>query len=495
MNQSAFRRIFLFIGMILLLLGSVHVNAQDVENNHFIYIQAKEKVPFYVILDKKVYSSSSIGYLIIPKLKDGTYDLRIGFPKTQQPEKNFTCEVKGGDAGYSLEKGDNGELGLLNLQTKSFIASSSQTSIEDQYAAADAPKVEEEEADAAAQTTPKKSEEKAAPESNAFGDMLSSVSNDPSLSVPIETPKAELPQSDEKISTQVADFGNNPDQDNKAIAEAAEASGETLKPAEQVLGDVSKTYGVIKSGQDRSRSGTEMTFIMFNSRSTDTVKILVPKIKALADKDETTGVEPEKISKKESLALFTNTEQDSFNVDPSTTRSNRAARKKRKAEKKFVDIDANSGDVSSEVEGGVNNPFYDKSKAGNDDTDLENKNESRRIKEKAAKLDEELSNSAIAEEAPACDPISEKNYNKMQKKMIAKNNDNDMIAIVDKYIKDKCLTTSQVKHLGGLFLSDAGRYALFQDSYSHVSDKENFPSLENQLLDSYFKKRFQQILQ
>ena len=79
--------------------------------------------------------------------------------------------------------------------------------------------------------------------------------------------------------------------------------------------------------------------------------------------------------------------------------------------------------------------------------------------------------------------------------MIARNNDNDMIEIVDKYIEGKCLTTSQVKILGGLFLSDAGRYALFHDTYSHVTDKQNFPALEAQLLDNYFKKRFQQILQ
>lgn len=480
----------MFIAVVLM-LGSAQVKAQNVENNHFIYIQAKEKVPFYVILNNKVYSSSSIGYLIIPKLKDGTYELRIGFPKTQQPEQNFTCEVKGGDAGYSLEKGEGDKLGLLNLQTKSFIASSSQTSIEDQYASADEPK------EAAREATPKESAEKAAPTSNAFGDMLSSVSNDPSLSVPIKQPKAVLPQGDEKVSTQVADFGTNADQDNKAIADAAEATGEDLQPAQQIVDDVSKTYGVIKSGQERSRSGTEMTFIMFNSRSTDTVKIMVPKVKAMADQDETTGVEPEKISKKESLALFANTEEDSFNVDPSTTRADRAARKKRKADKKFVDINANTGadaGVAGGVEGGVNNPFYDKSKAGSD-ADLGSQEASGNRRERAAKREEETANSDIAATAPACDPISEKNYNKMQKKMIAKNNDNDMIAIVDKYIKDKCLTTRQIKHLGGLFLSDAGRYALYQDTYSHVSDKENFPSLENQLLDSYFKKRFQQILQ
>ncbi|SEA22447.1 protein of unknown function [Arachidicoccus rhizosphaerae] len=494
MTRQFIKRILLFLCMAVLVF-TTQTKAQDPDNNHFIYIQAKAKQPFYVILNKKVYSSSSIGYLIIPKLKDGSYDLRIGFPQAQTPEQNFTCVVKGADAGYSLQQGDNGNLGLLNLQSKEFIASSSQTTIEDQYDVASA-KADDAVKDVNSKAADTKAKAADAASNNAFSAMLSDAANDPTLALPKETPKATLANKEEKTSTQVEDFGNNPVEDSKAIAQAVPE--EHLKPAENSASDLSKTYGVIKAGQQRTKKGTSMTFVMFNSRSTDTVDILVPPTAETADEQKTTGVAPTPISKKESLALFANTEEDSFNVEGASAAAaaRKEARKKKREEKRFVDLgNSDQQNQDAEVKGAVNNPFYDKSTA--DDTGTESATGSQRKKQRAdADVERPAEDQAqTAAGSVQCDPISEKDFQKMQKKMIARNNDNDMIAIVDKYIDGKCVTTSQVKTLGGLFLSDAGRYALFHDTYSHVSDKQNFPSLESQLLDSYFKKRFQQILQ
>lgn len=494
MSRQSIKRVILFLCMAVLVF-TTQSKAQDADNNHFIYIQAKAKQPFYVILNKKVYSSSSIGYLIIPKLTDGSYDLRIGFPQAQAPEQNFTCVVKGGDAGYSLEKGEDGKLGLLNLQSKKFIASSSQTTLEDQYAAAGtkvdeaADKVADKVADKAGET---KDQAKEAG-SNAFSEMLSSATGDPTLNTPAKAPKAVLAGQAEKTSTQVEDFGKDPEADSKAIAEAA--IDENLKPSEDVTSDLSKTFGVIKSGQEHSRKGTAMTFVMFNSRSTDTVKILVPHSETTEAEDKTTGVAPTPISKKESLALFANTEEDSFNVDSQDALAERRKeRKKKREEKKFVDLgnsDQARDTQGEDVKGAVDNPFYNKS-AGDAD---EEQGTTRKKRQQAETQQADQEVTAAQAQAVQCDPLTDKNFQKMQKKMIARNNDNDMIAIVDKYIDGKCLTTSQVKTLGGLFLSDAGRYALYHDTYSHVTDKQNFPSLESQLLDNYFKKRFKQILQ
>jgi hypothetical protein len=224
----------------------------------------------------------------------------------------------------------------------------------------------------------------------------------------------------------------------------------------------------------------------------------VPHTAQTVEEEKTTGVAPTPITKKESLALFANTEEDSFNVEGenAAAAARKEARKKKKEEKRFVDLGgSNPQNSDTEVKGAVNNPFYDKSTADNSDADLSA--ERPRTKQRADADIEQPAEKQVetASGSIQCDPISDKNFQKMQKKMIARNNDNDMIAIVDKYIDGKCLTTSQVKTLGGLFLSDAGRYALYHDAYSHVSDKQNFPSLEGQLLDSYFKKRFQQLLQ
>jgi hypothetical protein len=87
------------------------------QQNHFVYIQTENKQPFYVKLNNKLLSSSVSGYIIIPKLQNGTYEFTIGFPKNEWSEQNFTCAVNKKDAGYLLKDfGDKG-WGLFNLQS------------------------------------------------------------------------------------------------------------------------------------------------------------------------------------------------------------------------------------------------------------------------------------------------------------------------------------------------------------------------------------------
>jgi hypothetical protein len=57
---------------IFLFFYFIAVSPANAQQNHFIYIQAENNQAFYVKLDKKVLSSSVSGYLIIPKLTDGT---------------------------------------------------------------------------------------------------------------------------------------------------------------------------------------------------------------------------------------------------------------------------------------------------------------------------------------------------------------------------------------------------------------------------------------
>ena len=87
------------------------------QKSRFIYIQSDAKQPFYVTIGEKLFSSADAGYLIIPRLEEGSYDLSIGFPKKEWPRQNITCVIKEADMGYQLRNfGDKG-WGLLNLQT------------------------------------------------------------------------------------------------------------------------------------------------------------------------------------------------------------------------------------------------------------------------------------------------------------------------------------------------------------------------------------------
>lgn len=102
----------------LICFGFIMARAQQ---NHFIYLQTENKQSFYIKLDKKILSSSASGYLIIPKLTDGSYTLTLGFPKNEWPEQKVTCLVDKKDAGYILKNFGEKGWGLFNWQTMNVV--------------------------------------------------------------------------------------------------------------------------------------------------------------------------------------------------------------------------------------------------------------------------------------------------------------------------------------------------------------------------------------
>ncbi len=88
----------------------------------------------------------------------------------------------------------------------------------------------------------------------------------------------------------------------------------------------------------------------------------------------------------------------------------------------------------------------------------------------------------------------ESDFFKLRKKMAAAESDDEMISDANKNFKLKCFTVQQVKNLGALFLSDAGKYKFFDAAYLFVSDAENFSSLQAELKDEYYINRFKAML-
>ena len=54
-----------------LLAFFIFLQHTDAQQNHFVYIQTDNKQPFYVRIGDRLLSSSSVGYIVIPKLKEG----------------------------------------------------------------------------------------------------------------------------------------------------------------------------------------------------------------------------------------------------------------------------------------------------------------------------------------------------------------------------------------------------------------------------------------
>lgn len=90
--------------------------------NHFIYFQSETKEPFYVMLNGSNYSSSTNGYLILPKLKSGEVNFKVGFARDKYPEQNFATTIANNDLGYSLRLNANKQWELFNLQDFSLVS-------------------------------------------------------------------------------------------------------------------------------------------------------------------------------------------------------------------------------------------------------------------------------------------------------------------------------------------------------------------------------------
>jgi|GEM_PF-5520664 len=114
-----------FLGICLLFIISAQSFGQQV---HFVFLQTENREPFYAIVGKKNYSSSSIGYLILPKLENGEYDVRIGFPKNTGAEQNYVLKVSDNDQGYLIKQFGEKGWGLFNLQSLAVQYSGSVTS-------------------------------------------------------------------------------------------------------------------------------------------------------------------------------------------------------------------------------------------------------------------------------------------------------------------------------------------------------------------------------
>ena len=90
--------------------------------SRFIYIQSQNKAPFYVKIDNRYVSSSTTGYIIIPKLKDSTYSLVIGSPEKHWPNQNITISTKSASAGYLIQNTEEKNVSFVNIQNLKAIA-------------------------------------------------------------------------------------------------------------------------------------------------------------------------------------------------------------------------------------------------------------------------------------------------------------------------------------------------------------------------------------
>lgn len=248
------------------------------QQHHFVYIQTENKQPFYVRMDDKVLSSSTSGYMVIPKLTDGDHELFIGFPKNEWPQQRISIRVKNNDAGYVLKNFEAKGWGLFNLQTMEVIMPSNSQ----------------------AKETPAKPVQ-----SDGFADVLADVVNNPSIKE--KPPVKELPKTAEPVKQPEAEKVK----ETAAVKPVPEP--EKGKVAEKPLVEEKKKQATVNRAVKLfsllEADGRSMVYVDTEGDKTDTVRIFIPykpektdagkpetaPVKA-PEKQEETGKQAEKIS-------------------------------------------------------------------------------------------------------------------------------------------------------------------------------------------------------
>ncbi len=225
-----------------MLIGSLSVAAQQ---NHFIYIQTENKQSFYVKMDKKVFSSSGSGYVIIPQLKDGPYTLSVGFPKSEWPEQAINCTVSKKDEGFLLKNFGEKGWGLFNLQTLEILTA----------------------ANAADKTLPTKENKQ-----DVFSDLLANAVNDSTIrqkDLPPPVAAKEVPPVKPAITAVSV-----PSKENKSAAVE-------IKRLLYIPG----------------KKGTEIIYSDRSNGQTDTIRILIPADPVVVQEQEMPAPSPEETAK------------------------------------------------------------------------------------------------------------------------------------------------------------------------------------------------------
>ncbi len=107
-----------------------------------------------------------------------------------------------------------------------------------------------------------------------------------------------------------------------------------------------------------------------------------------------------------------------------------------------------------------------------------------------------LSSTIATNTAVNCKNIADDDdYWKLRKKMSGETSDEKMILEAKKFFRNKCFTTSQIKNLSTLFMSDEGRLRFFDASYVSVADPGQYYTLKSQLIDPAYLNRFKLMLQ
>ncbi|HSN08966.1 MAG TPA: DUF4476 domain-containing protein, partial [Hanamia sp.] len=467
------------------------------QQDHFVYLQTDNGKAFYLKMDRKILSSSPEGYIIIPNMVNGVYQFKIGFPKNEYPEESFTLSIDNKNEGYLIKHFDDKGLQLFNMETLALLSGKKDSS-----------------------TNTIASTQK---EVNPFTQMLANVVKDSTIlqnhEVVVENPEKVADTS--KVSKEVASSVVSPSANTSAsvndagsslVTEPVDTSAKnrgslsSSAPASPALAAGNSPISKLLSTQDKD--GLQMVYADDNGNETDTVRVFMQATK----ESSTTG---SGTTNNDNFDFSANKNPGNSSVDTSQLTITPTVIKPDDKKAGFVLRKDTISDttVSDGTKTAPEQVFYIGSKekketpVAEDNSSNEkrglfsgltknSKNETSETAKPAENTIEVLPTEAKASNANSdCKAFADNaDFLRLRKKMASENNNEDMIKVANKFFRSRCFSTSQIKDLSYLFLTDEGKYMFFDAAYAHTSDSDQYATLESQLKDPYYQNRFEAMI-
>jgi hypothetical protein len=446
---------------------------------HFIAVQSENKQPYTLNINGVNLSAAKNGAVRISSLSAGTYTLVISSAAQKIAPQTFICTLDKEDQTYLFKNLGAAGWVLRNVKNGKVLAAVKTASVQPANAAA--------------------------VQQIDFAHMLAQVANDPDLLTPtawVYSNKPELPDGYDTSMPQA--------------------------PVEENTAYVSATKGIIKAREEDVKGGTEMVFVDFNSNGGDTIHLIIPNTD-VADNNTPDTLAVAKAAPVVDTALTAKnisvtdkqpqqTAADSSQVTapavtpPPTGNGDSLAVVKKLPPHPAAADTAQQVLIDTTENRPLGNPFFNKDSAATapaiskpDTTEAAAGTAAPAIKGNAVAANTQsvvpgatAGNNATTAPVfarPGCDNmLNDKALDKLKHKIYLETDEKKMVDVATKFLKDKCITTQQVKDLGSYFLNDEARLNFFKAVYPFVYDYGNFTTLETYLIDKHYKEQFRAFL-
>lgn len=468
------------------------------QQDHFIYLQTDNGKPFYVKMENKILSSSSEGYVIIPNVINGVYQLKVGFPKNEYPEEEFALTIDDKNEGYLIKHFDDKGLQLFNLETLDLVSGNHE-----------------------ATNTAAAIPDSAKNDANPFTQMLANVVKDSSIlqnhhavlenipkSVDTSVDNANSPTIETSNKTDSLNLVNNASSTPKSAVDSSVSNTAETLPVSKV--DSSKVIGVkppvSKLFSMQNDDGWQMMYADSSENKLDTVLVFIPleKNQSIATSESTNNDHFDSTSTKKpenSLAdssgftitptvIKPNDEKEGFILRKDTLSNENDSSAKTAPEQVFYigpKKDENTSDNKTSPE---KSAFITDVKITG--TSKEKSNDNQTSESQLEIMPKVVTSSKVNSDCKAF--ADNEDFLRLRKKMAAENSKEEMIKVAKKYFRSKCYSTEQIKNLSYLFLTDEGKYMFFDAAYAFTSDSDQYLILISQLKDDYYRNRFKAMI-